>query len=224
MCGRRQPHSCGVTAAFVKVTACQFFAVHRNASDLQLRRATLFDERPNVFALALRPGAPVDAFLRRTGVGEETGRVDDANRRPEALQDRRSPSFHLRNGKPSTAKAGTADSLSESTAGIPEMSRGEMIRRLDAASKEVRKQLTNGPLGAEERHALARMLIRLLPLVADDLQNQEDRDAATKLVAHLDRWAVEAQSSGRLDVSEAKDKLHAKRIHTDCGPDESKWS
>jgi hypothetical protein len=108
----------------------------------------------------------------------------------------------------------------------PEMNRGEMIRRLDAASKEVLKQLTNGPLNADERHALARMLIRLLPLVADDLQDQEDRDAATKLVAHLDRWAVEAQSSGRLDVSEAKTKRksHPERTHTVRRPDESRWS
>jgi hypothetical protein len=106
----------------------------------------------------------------------------------------------------------------------PEMSRGEMIRRLDAASKQVLKQLTNGPLGAEERHALARMLIRLLPLVADDLQDQEDRDAATTLLAHMNRWAVEAQSSGRLDISEAKEKSHPERANPNPGPDESKWS
>jgi hypothetical protein len=83
---------------------------------------------------------------------------------------------------------------------MPEMSRGEMIRRLDDASKEVLQRLTNGPLGDDERHALARSLVRLLPLVADDLQNQEDKEAATHLVEHLERWQVEAESSDRLDI------------------------
>ena len=39
-----------------------------------------------------------------------------------------------------------------------EMSRGEMIRRLDEVSKQVHDQLENGPLTAEERHALATSL------------------------------------------------------------------
>jgi hypothetical protein len=103
----------------------------------------------------------------------------------------------------------------------PEMSRGEMIRRLDAASTEVLTQLTNGPLGPEERHALARLLIRLLPTVADDLQDQEDRDAASKLLAHLDRWEVEAESAGRLDISEAKQQESASGKRE---VDESRWS
>jgi hypothetical protein len=89
---------------------------------------------------------------------------------------------------------------------MPEMGRGEMIRRLDAASKEVLERLTNGPLHDDERHALARSLIRLLPLVADDLQDQVDKESATKLVEHLERWDVEARSAQRLDVSEAKDR------------------
>jgi hypothetical protein len=62
---------------------------------------------------------------------------------------------------------------------MPEMIRGEMIRNLDDAAKEVLERLTNGPLEAEERHALARSLVRLLPLVADDLQDQEDKETAT---------------------------------------------
>jgi hypothetical protein len=53
-----------------------------------------------------------------------------------------------------------------------------------------------------------------LPLVADDLQAQEDKEAATNLLQHLDRWKVEAESTGRLDVSEAKDRT----------VDESHWS
>jgi hypothetical protein len=97
---------------------------------------------------------------------------------------------------------------------MPEMSRGEMIRNLDAASKEVLERLTNGTLEPEERHALARSLIRLLPLIADDLQEQEDKEAAAKLVEHLARWDVEARSSQRLAVSEAKDRT----------PDESDWT
>jgi hypothetical protein len=90
---------------------------------------------------------------------------------------------------------------------MPEMSRGEMIRRLDDASKEVLRRLTNGPLGDDERHALARSLVRLLPLVADDLQDQEDKEAASKLLEHLERWDVEARSSGRLDVADAKKRI-----------------
>jgi hypothetical protein len=97
---------------------------------------------------------------------------------------------------------------------MSEMNRGEMIRRLDEASKEVLKRLTNGPVGDEERHALARMLVRLLPLVADDLQDEEDKDAANKLLNHLNRWQVEAEAAGRLDASEAKDRQ----------VDESNWS
>jgi hypothetical protein len=34
-----------------------------------------------------------------------------------------------------------------------EMSRGEMIRRLDELSKQVHEQLDHGPLSADERHA-----------------------------------------------------------------------
>ena len=97
---------------------------------------------------------------------------------------------------------------------MPEMSRGEMVRNLDAASKEVLERLTNGSLEAEERHALARTLIRLLPLVADDLQNQEDIESATRLAKHLKRWDVEAEAAQRLDVAEAKDRTS----------DESEWT
>jgi hypothetical protein len=97
---------------------------------------------------------------------------------------------------------------------MPEMSRGAMIRNLDAASKEVLERLTNGTLEADERHALARSLIRLLPLIADDLQEQEDKEAASKLVEHIERWDVEAEAAQRLDVAEAKDRT----------PDETEWT
>jgi|GraSoiStandDraft_4_1057263.scaffolds.fasta_scaffold18058_7 hypothetical protein len=62
-----------------------------------------------------------------------------------------------------------------------EMSRGEMIRRLDEVSKQVHDQLENGPLTAEERQALATSLGRLLPVVADSLQDEEDQHAAEAL-------------------------------------------
>jgi ketosteroid isomerase-like protein len=69
---------------------------------------------------------------------------------------------------------------------MSEMSRGEMIRRLDDAFVEVRDHLANGPLSTNERHALATSLSRLLPIVADSLQEQEDADAAKALVRHAD--------------------------------------
>jgi hypothetical protein len=57
-----------------------------------------------------------------------------------------------------------------------------MIRRLDDGSRDIREQLENGPLSSDERHALAATLTRLLPLVADSLQEQEDREAAQALL------------------------------------------
>jgi hypothetical protein len=62
------------------------------------------------------------------------------------------------------------------------MSRGEMIRRLDDASRDVHEQLENGPISPAERHALAATLTRLLPLVANSLQDQEDQEAAQTLL------------------------------------------
>ena len=69
---------------------------------------------------------------------------------------------------------------------MTEMGRGEMIRRLDELTKEVHDHLANGPLTPEERHTLAVSLARLLPVVADSLQDQEDREAGTALQAHRD--------------------------------------
>ena len=63
-----------------------------------------------------------------------------------------------------------------------EMSRGEMIRRLDEASRDIHDRLENGPLTHDERRALAASLSRLLPLVADSLQQQVDREAADALL------------------------------------------
>jgi hypothetical protein len=63
------------------------------------------------------------------------------------------------------------------------MTRGEMIRRLDEASQEVHDRLANGPLTRDEQHTLAASLSRLLPIVADSLQDEEDRGAAEALAA-----------------------------------------
>jgi hypothetical protein len=60
------------------------------------------------------------------------------------------------------------------------MSRGEMIRRLDEAQTAA-ESLTNGPLAPEEQHAIAETLTRLLPLVADSLQDQIDAETAARL-------------------------------------------
>jgi hypothetical protein len=62
------------------------------------------------------------------------------------------------------------------------MSRGEMIRRLDEAAGTAVDVLANGPLTPEEQHAIAATLAKLLPLVADSLQTQEDEQAAAKLL------------------------------------------
>jgi hypothetical protein len=69
---------------------------------------------------------------------------------------------------------------------MSQMSRGEMIRRLDTAVRDVHDHLENGPLTTDERHALATSLSRLLPIVADTLQDQEDKDAARALARHGD--------------------------------------
>jgi hypothetical protein len=68
---------------------------------------------------------------------------------------------------------------------MDEMSRGEMIRRLDEVSRLVHDGLASGPLTAAERDVLAASLARLLPAVADSLQAQEDREAAQALMGEV---------------------------------------
>jgi hypothetical protein len=65
---------------------------------------------------------------------------------------------------------------------MSEMSRGEMIRRLDDVSSLVHDGLATGPLSRSERDALASSLTTLLPIVADSLQDQEDSQAAQALL------------------------------------------
>jgi len=62
-----------------------------------------------------------------------------------------------------------------------------MIRRLDAAATEVHERLGNGPLTEDERRALEDTLGRLLPLVADHLQDAVDAETALALAAQLRR-------------------------------------
>jgi hypothetical protein len=63
-----------------------------------------------------------------------------------------------------------------------DMSRGEMIRQLDEAASLAVDVIGNGPLSMEEQHAIAATLGKLLPLVADTLQNQLDTEAAIALL------------------------------------------
>jgi hypothetical protein len=63
-----------------------------------------------------------------------------------------------------------------------DMSRGEMIRQLDEAASLAVDVIGNGPLSMEEQHAIGATLGKLLPLVADTLQNQLDTEAAIALL------------------------------------------
>jgi hypothetical protein len=65
---------------------------------------------------------------------------------------------------------------------MSEMSRGEMIRRLDDVSDLVHDGLATGPLSRSDRDILASRLATLLPVVAQSLQDQEDRQAAHALL------------------------------------------
>jgi hypothetical protein len=69
---------------------------------------------------------------------------------------------------------------------MSEMSRGEMIRRLDDVSGLVHDGLATGTLSRGERDALASRLETLLPIVAASLQDQEDREAAKALLPDPD--------------------------------------
>src|SRR4051812_200867 len=69
------------------------------------------------------------------------------------------------------------------------MGRGEMIRRLDDGASAV-ASLGTGPLTADERHALADTLGKLLPLVADSLQEQLDAEAAAALQPSPERRSL----------------------------------
>lgn len=68
---------------------------------------------------------------------------------------------------------------------MAEMSRGDVMRRLDGASKDFLKRLANGPLGDGQPHGLARTFAGLVPTGADEVADRGESGATTSIVAHL---------------------------------------
>jgi hypothetical protein len=68
---------------------------------------------------------------------------------------------------------------------MAEMSRGDMMRRLDGASKDLLKRLANGPLGDGKPNGLARTFAAFVPTGADELGDKNDSGATTSIVGHL---------------------------------------
>jgi hypothetical protein len=93
---------------------------------------------------------------------------------------------------------------------VPEMSLGDAIRRLDAISREVHEWLTTGPpFLATERHALARTLTTLLPVVAAAFPDQQDTKSSRGLGEHAQRWCTEARPLQRpLEANRTDDESH----------------
>jgi hypothetical protein len=78
---------------------------------------------------------------------------------------------------------------------MAEMSRGEMMRGLDKAAKDVLKRLASGPLTDGQPHALARSLASLVPSGADNVQDPEAVQPSTNIVGHLGESPVEPKPS-----------------------------
>lgn len=68
---------------------------------------------------------------------------------------------------------------------MTEMSRGDMMRRLDGASKDMLKRLANGPLADGRPGGLARTLAGLTTLDVREPPGAGGGGAATNIVAHL---------------------------------------
>jgi len=68
---------------------------------------------------------------------------------------------------------------------MAEMSRGDMMRRLDGASKDLLKRLANGPLTDGKPNGLARTIAGLVPMGAAEPPAEDDTGATTSIVAHL---------------------------------------
>jgi hypothetical protein len=66
------------------------------------------------------------------------------------------------------------------------MSRSEMVRQLDEAAVAACDLLGDGPLSPEEQHVVAATLEKLLPLVAESIQDQLDTEAAAALLRRRD--------------------------------------
>lgn len=93
---------------------------------------------------------------------------------------------------------------------MSEMSRGEMIRRLDDVSDLVRDGLATGPLSRSERDTLASRLATLLPVVAQSLQDQEDRQAAHALLPNPDARHEKGTTRGS-DTGWGAVRVHPRR-------------
>jgi hypothetical protein len=68
---------------------------------------------------------------------------------------------------------------------MAEMSRGDMMRQLDGASKDLLKRLVNGPLTDGRPNGLARTLAGLIPMGAAEPPAKDDTEATTSIVGHL---------------------------------------
>jgi hypothetical protein len=68
---------------------------------------------------------------------------------------------------------------------MAEMSRGDMMRQLDGASKDLLKRLVNGPLGDGKPNGLARTLAGLVPMGAAEPPTKDETEATTSIVGHL---------------------------------------
>ncbi len=93
-----------------------------------------------------------------------------------------------------------------------EMSRGEMIRRLDDVSSLVHDGLATGPLSRSERDALASSLGTLLPIVAESLQDQEDREAAQALRPDPDARDEKSTTRGRPASGWGVVRVHSRKV------------
>ncbi|MGH3430081.1 MAG: hypothetical protein ACRDQZ_21350 [Mycobacteriales bacterium] len=65
------------------------------------------------------------------------------------------------------------------------MSRGDMMRGLDGASKNLLKRLANGPLADGKPNGLARTIAGLVPMGAAEPDDKDDTGATTSIVGHL---------------------------------------
>ena len=74
---------------------------------------------------------------------------------------------------------------------MAEMSRGDMMRRLDGASKDLLKRLVNGPLADGKPNGLARTLAGLVPIGAAEPPARDDTEATTSIVDHLGADSVD---------------------------------
>ena len=68
---------------------------------------------------------------------------------------------------------------------MTEMSRGDMMRRLDGASKDLLKRLANGPLTDGKPNGLARTLAGLVPMGAAEPDGKTETEATSSIVGHL---------------------------------------